>query len=89
MPKLENSLDGSPAVLPTGSPSATATAAAAVAAISASAAVGPTPVESSTQVPPASTASETHRTKKQSLKRDRAKVVNLEGLQEDPAADLQ
>ncbi|MED6181517.1 hypothetical protein PIB30_019945 [Stylosanthes scabra] len=38
------------------------------------------------------TASETHRTKKQSSKRDRAKVVNLEGeegLQEDPAADLQ
>ncbi|MED6107861.1 hypothetical protein PIB30_018145 [Stylosanthes scabra] len=44
------------------------------------------------QVPLAPTASETHRTEKQSSKRDRAKVVNLEGeegLQEDPAADLQ
>ncbi|MED6182306.1 hypothetical protein PIB30_027416 [Stylosanthes scabra] len=52
----------------------------------------PHPVESSTQVPPASTASETHRTKKQSSKRDRAKVVILEGdegLQEDPVANLQ
>ncbi|MED6167201.1 hypothetical protein PIB30_000451 [Stylosanthes scabra] len=80
------------AVLPTGSPSATATAAATATATSASAAVGPTPVEFSTQVLPASTASETHRTKKQSSKRDRAKVVNLEGeegLQEDPATDLQ
>ncbi|MED6118544.1 hypothetical protein PIB30_003760 [Stylosanthes scabra] len=79
-------------VLPTGSPSATATAAAAVTATSASAAVGPTPVESSTQVLPTSTASETHRTKKQSAKRDRAKVVNLkgeEGLQEDLVTDLQ
>ncbi|MED6204416.1 hypothetical protein PIB30_009160 [Stylosanthes scabra] len=57
---------GPRAVLPTGSSSATATAAA-------TAAVGPTPVESSTQVPPASTASETHRTKRQSSKRDRAK----------------
>ncbi|MED6155951.1 hypothetical protein PIB30_010299 [Stylosanthes scabra] len=64
---------GPRAVLPTGSPSATATAAAAAAATSASAAVGPTPVESSTQVPLASTASETHRTKKQSSKRDCAK----------------
>ncbi|MED6142781.1 hypothetical protein PIB30_000340 [Stylosanthes scabra] len=83
---------GPRAVLPTGSPSATAIAAAAAAATSASAAVGPTPVESSTQVPPASTAFEMHRTKKQSSKRDRAKVVNLEGeegLQEDPAAELQ
>ncbi|MED6197018.1 hypothetical protein PIB30_052810 [Stylosanthes scabra] len=83
---------GPRAVLPTGSPSATATAAAAAAATSTSAAVGPTPVESSTQVPPASTASKTHRAKRQSSKRDRAKVVNLEGeegLQEDPVADLQ
>ncbi|MED6137887.1 hypothetical protein PIB30_069173 [Stylosanthes scabra] len=83
---------GPRAVLPTGRPSATATAAIAAAATSASAAVGPTPVESSTQVPPASATSETHRTKKQSSKRDRAKVMNLEGeegLQEDPAADLQ
>ncbi|MED6144773.1 hypothetical protein PIB30_018621 [Stylosanthes scabra] len=73
---------GPRAVLPTGSPSATATAAAAVAVASASVAA----------VPPASTASEIHRTKKQSSKRDRVKVVNLEdeeGLQEDPAADLQ
>ncbi|MED6107906.1 hypothetical protein PIB30_018554 [Stylosanthes scabra] len=98
--KLDNLMDimadpsrmGPRAVLPTGSPSATATAAAAAAAASASTANGSTPVESSTQVPPASIASETHRTKRQSSKRDRAKVVNLEGeegLQEDPAADLQ
>ncbi|MED6161245.1 hypothetical protein PIB30_058922 [Stylosanthes scabra] len=83
---------GPRAVLPTGSPSATTTAVAAAAATSASAAAGSTPVESSTQVPPASTASETHRTKRQSSKRNRAKVVNFEGeegLQEDPAADLQ
>ncbi|MED6143760.1 hypothetical protein PIB30_009009 [Stylosanthes scabra] len=83
---------GPRAVLPTGSPSATATVAAAAAAASASAAAGSTPVESFSQVPPAPTASETHRTKKQSSKRDRAKVVNLEGeegLQEDPATDLQ
>ncbi|MED6203651.1 hypothetical protein PIB30_001349 [Stylosanthes scabra] len=82
---------GPRAVLPTGSPSATATAAAAAAAASTSAA-GSTLVESSSQVPPAPTASETHRTKRQSSKCDRAKVVNLEGeegLQEDPAADLQ
>ncbi|MED6216012.1 hypothetical protein PIB30_003658 [Stylosanthes scabra] len=78
------------AVLPIVSPSATATAAAAVAAASASAAAGPTPARSSSQVPPVPTASETHRLKKQSSKRP--KVVNLEdeeGLQEDPAADLQ
>ncbi|MED6109754.1 hypothetical protein PIB30_036507 [Stylosanthes scabra] len=76
------------AVLPVGSPSATATAVAAVVAASASAATGP----HSCGVPPVLTASETHRSKKQSSKRDRAKVVNLEdeeGLQEDPAADLQ
>ncbi|MED6180725.1 hypothetical protein PIB30_012875 [Stylosanthes scabra] len=79
---------GPRAVLPTGNPSATATA---VAAAFASTVVGSTPVESSSQVPPALIASETHRTKKQSSKRDRVKVVNLEGeegLQEDPAADL-
>ncbi|MED6194538.1 hypothetical protein PIB30_029566 [Stylosanthes scabra] len=80
-------------VLPTDSPSATATAAAAAAAsastaigTSASAAAGP-PL-----VPPASTASETHKAKRQSSKRDRTKVVDLEGedgLQEDPAVDLQ
>ncbi|MED6119688.1 hypothetical protein PIB30_013804 [Stylosanthes scabra] len=82
---------GPRAVLPTGSPSATATTAAAAAAASASAASGSTPVESSSQVPPASIASKMHRTKKQFSKLDRAKVVNLEGeegLQEDPAADL-
>ncbi|MED6171382.1 hypothetical protein PIB30_040244 [Stylosanthes scabra] len=81
---------GPRAVLPTGSPSATATAVAAAAA-STSTAAGPTLVESSSQVPPAPTASEIRRTKKQSSKRDRVKVVNLEGeegLQEDPAADL-
>ncbi|MED6169768.1 hypothetical protein PIB30_024425 [Stylosanthes scabra] len=79
-------------VLPTGSPSATATAAAAVAAAFAFAAAGPIPVESSSQAPPAPTASEMHKAKKQSSKRDRAKVVNLEGeegLQEDLAVDLQ
>ncbi|MED6160373.1 hypothetical protein PIB30_050883 [Stylosanthes scabra] len=83
---------GPRAVLPTGSPSAIATAAAAVAAASASAAAGFTLVKSSSQVPPAPIASETNMTKRQSLKCDRAKVVNLEGeegLQEDPAADLQ
>ncbi|MED6204670.1 hypothetical protein PIB30_011087 [Stylosanthes scabra] len=49
-------------------------------------------MESSTQVPPASTASKTHKVKRQSSKRDRTKVMDLEGeegLQEDPAADLQ
>ncbi|MED6182225.1 hypothetical protein PIB30_026617 [Stylosanthes scabra] len=83
---------GPRAVLPTGSPSATAIAAAAAAATSAFADISPTPVESSTQVPPASNTSETHRAKRQSSKRDHVKVVNLEGeegLQEDPATDLQ
>ncbi|MED6179570.1 hypothetical protein PIB30_001862 [Stylosanthes scabra] len=50
------------------------------------------PRAQSSQVPPVPTASETHKTKRQSSKRDRAKAVNLEGeerLQEDPAADLQ
>ncbi|MED6180482.1 hypothetical protein PIB30_010697 [Stylosanthes scabra] len=55
---------GPRAVLPTGGPSAIATAAAAATATSASAAAGSTHVESSSQVPPAPTASETHRTKK-------------------------
>ncbi|MED6204022.1 hypothetical protein PIB30_005027 [Stylosanthes scabra] len=79
-------------ILPTGGPSATAAAIVAAAAAFASAAAGPTPVGSSSQVPPVPTASETQKSKKQSSKRDRAKVVNLEdeeGLQEDPAADLQ
>ncbi|MED6167285.1 hypothetical protein PIB30_001182 [Stylosanthes scabra] len=81
---------GPRAVLPTGSPSATVTATAAAAA-SASTTASSAPVESSSQVPLAPTTSKTHRTKKQSSKRDRVKVVNLEGeegLQEDPAADL-
>ncbi|MED6125895.1 hypothetical protein PIB30_072966 [Stylosanthes scabra] len=79
-------------ILPTGGPSSTATAVVVAAAASASAAAGPTPAGSSSQVPPVPTASEMHKSKKQSSKRDRAKVVNLEDeewLQEDPAADLQ
>ncbi|MED6198007.1 hypothetical protein PIB30_062031 [Stylosanthes scabra] len=77
------------AVLPAGIPSATATATAAVAA---SASAVPAHVDSSTQVPPAPTASEAHKVRKQPLKRDRTKVVDLEGeeaLKEDLAADLQ
>ncbi|MED6145083.1 hypothetical protein PIB30_021737 [Stylosanthes scabra] len=80
---------GPHAVLPTGRPAATAVAAAAAASASAAA---PTPAESSSQVPPVPTAPETHQAKKQSSKRERAKVVNLdgeEGLKENPAADLQ
>ncbi|MED6148058.1 hypothetical protein PIB30_049580 [Stylosanthes scabra] len=76
------------AILLTGRPSATATAAAAAAAP----AFGPTPAESSSQVPPAPTASETQKAKKQSSKRERARVIDLEGeegLKEDPSADLQ
>ncbi|MED6111175.1 hypothetical protein PIB30_049979 [Stylosanthes scabra] len=79
-------------ILPIGGPSATATAVVAAIAASASAAAGPTPAGSSSQVSPVPTVSETHKSKKQSSKRDRANVVNLEdeeGLQEDPAADLQ
>ncbi|MED6158893.1 hypothetical protein PIB30_037268 [Stylosanthes scabra] len=79
-------------ILPTGGPSATAAAVVAATATSVSAAAGLTPAGSSSQVPPVPTASETQKSKKQSSKRDRAKVVNLEdeeGLQEDPAADLQ
>ncbi|MED6145771.1 hypothetical protein PIB30_028220 [Stylosanthes scabra] len=75
---------GPRAVIPTGRPAATIVAAAATA--------GPTPAESSSQVPPTLTAPEMHQAKKQSSKRERAKVVNLdgeEGLKEDPAADLQ
>ncbi|MED6158817.1 hypothetical protein PIB30_036325 [Stylosanthes scabra] len=82
-----------------GGPSTTATAAAvAAAAASAStaactsvlAAAGSPRVESSTRVPPALTASETVKAKKQSSKRERAKVVDLEEeLKEDPADDLQ
>ncbi|MED6187409.1 hypothetical protein PIB30_076131 [Stylosanthes scabra] len=81
---------GPRAVLPTGRLSATATGAAAAAAFASAA--GPTPVESSSQVPPAPTASELHRAKKQSSKREHAKVVDLEGeegLKEDPSAELQ
>ncbi|MED6121383.1 hypothetical protein PIB30_029635 [Stylosanthes scabra] len=84
-------------ILPTGRPSATATASAAVAA-SASATAGtsiPTAagsphVGTSIQVPPAPTASEAKKTKKQLKKREQATVVDLEDeLREDPAADLQ
>ncbi|MED6168731.1 hypothetical protein PIB30_014194 [Stylosanthes scabra] len=78
---------GPRAVLPTGRPAATAV----VAAASASTA-GPTPTESSSQVPPVPTAPETYQAKKQSSKRERAKVVDLqgeEGLKEDTSADLQ
>ncbi|MED6147431.1 hypothetical protein PIB30_043901 [Stylosanthes scabra] len=82
------------------SPSATATAAAAVAvAASASAsaagtsipaAAGSPHVESSIQVPPAPTASDAKKAKKQPSKRERARVVDSEEeLKEDPAGDLQ
>ncbi|MED6192106.1 hypothetical protein PIB30_006932 [Stylosanthes scabra] len=77
------------AILPTGRPSATATAATAA---SAAAATGPTPAESSSQVPPALTAFAAQKAKKQSIKRERSKVINLEGeegVKEDPSADLQ
>ncbi|MED6224475.1 hypothetical protein PIB30_084472 [Stylosanthes scabra] len=85
-------------VLPTSGPSAIAAAAVAVAA-SASASVagssipataGSPCMESSTQVPPALTASDAKKSKKQPSKRERARVVDLEEeLREDPAADLQ
>ncbi|MED6179806.1 hypothetical protein PIB30_004451 [Stylosanthes scabra] len=71
------------AIFPTGRPSATAAAASAA---------GPTPAESSSQASPVLTASEAHKAKKQSSKRERVKVVDLEGeegLKEDPNADLQ
>ncbi|MED6219622.1 hypothetical protein PIB30_037509 [Stylosanthes scabra] len=71
-----------------GSPSATAVAAAT--GSSAAAATGSPPVESSIQAPLVPTASDAKRGKKQSLKRDRVKVVDPEEeLKEDPAADLQ
>ncbi|MED6107385.1 hypothetical protein PIB30_013498 [Stylosanthes scabra] len=97
MAKMADPSMGPRAVLPTGGPSATATAAAATAAsasttagISVSVATGSPRVESSTQVPAASTAFETVKAKKQSSKRERTKVVDLEEeLKEDPAADLQ
>ncbi|MED6119934.1 hypothetical protein PIB30_016313 [Stylosanthes scabra] len=80
---------GPHAVLLTGRLAATAVTAAAAASASDA---GPIPAESSSQVPPAPTAPETHKAKKQSSKRERAKVVDLEGeegLKEDPSADLQ
>ncbi|MED6220737.1 hypothetical protein PIB30_047748 [Stylosanthes scabra] len=95
MARMADPSMGPRAVLPTGGPSATATAAASAstaAGTSVPTAAGPPRVEFSTQVPPASTASETHKAKKQPPKRDRTKVVDLEGeeaLKEDPAADLQ
>ncbi|MED6108351.1 hypothetical protein PIB30_023118 [Stylosanthes scabra] len=81
-------------ILPTSGPSVTATAAAAAAssasASAAGAAAGSPHVESSIQVPPGPTASDTKKAKKQPAKRDRPKVVDLEEeLKEDPAADLQ
>ncbi|MED6135253.1 hypothetical protein PIB30_044611 [Stylosanthes scabra] len=75
------------AILPTGRPFAIATA-----AVAAAFAAGPTPAESSSQMPPTPTASATQKAKKQSSKRERPKVVNLEGeegMKEDPSADLQ
>ncbi|MED6199276.1 hypothetical protein PIB30_074421 [Stylosanthes scabra] len=99
MARMADPSMGPRVVLPIGSPSATATAATAADAsastavgTSTSTAAGPPHVESSSQVPPASTASETRKAKKQSSKRDRTKVMDLEGeegLKEDPAADLQ
>ncbi|MED6144816.1 hypothetical protein PIB30_019060 [Stylosanthes scabra] len=79
-------------ILPTSGPSVTATAAAAASASAsaAGAAAGFPHVESSIQVPPDPTASDTKKAKKQPAKRDRSKVVDLEEeLKEDPAADLQ
>ncbi|MED6155154.1 hypothetical protein PIB30_002883 [Stylosanthes scabra] len=79
---------GPRAVLLISCPATTAVVAAADASASAA---GPTPAESSSQVPPIPTAPETHKAKKQSSKRERAKVVDLEGeegLKEDPSANL-
>ncbi|MED6169377.1 hypothetical protein PIB30_020853 [Stylosanthes scabra] len=83
-------------ILPTSSHSATAIAAAAAVAFASAAgtsipaAVGSPHVESSIQVPPAPTASDAKRAKKQPSKRERARVVDSEEeLKEDPAADLQ
>ncbi|MED6120001.1 hypothetical protein PIB30_017024 [Stylosanthes scabra] len=97
MARMADPLMGPRAVLPTGSPSATATTAAAVAAsasamagTSVPAAAGSPRVGSSIQVPPASTASDAKKAKKQPSKRERARVVDLEEeLKEDPTADLQ
>ncbi|MED6176985.1 hypothetical protein PIB30_093442 [Stylosanthes scabra] len=90
MARMANPAMGPRAVLPTGSPSATATAAAAVAGTSTLAAAGSPRMESSTQVPPAPTASDARRAKKQPSKRERTMVVDLEDeLKEDSAADLQ
>ncbi|MED6196784.1 hypothetical protein PIB30_050607 [Stylosanthes scabra] len=72
-------------ILPFGGPSPSATAGTSVPAAARS-----RRMESSTQVRPASTASEAVKAKKQSSKRERTKVVDLEEeLKEDPAADLQ
>ncbi|MED6132262.1 hypothetical protein PIB30_017529 [Stylosanthes scabra] len=84
-------------ILPTGSESATATVVAAVAAsasatagTSTPAAAGSPRMGTSTQVPPAPTASEAKKAKKQLSKRERVTVVDLEDeLKEDPAVDLQ
>ncbi|MED6131651.1 hypothetical protein PIB30_011502 [Stylosanthes scabra] len=84
-------------ILPTGDLSATATAAAAAAASASAtagtsipAAAGSPRVGTSTQVPPAPTASEAKKAKKQLKKCELTTVVDLEDeLKEDPAADLQ
>ncbi|MED6221316.1 hypothetical protein PIB30_053258 [Stylosanthes scabra] len=99
MARMADPLMGPRAVLPTGSPSVTATTAAAVVAsasvsvtagTSIPAAAGSPRVGSSSQVPPAPTASDAKKAKKQSSKRERARVVDLEEeLKEDPAANLQ
>ncbi|MED6109016.1 hypothetical protein PIB30_029751 [Stylosanthes scabra] len=90
MARMADPSMGPRAVLPTGSPSATATAAAAVAGTSTLAVAGSPRMESSTQVPPALTASDARRAKKQPSKREQTTVVDLEEeLKEDPAADLQ
>ncbi|MED6197903.1 hypothetical protein PIB30_061204 [Stylosanthes scabra] len=65
---------------------AVAASASATAGTSVPAGAGSPRMESSTQVPPAPAASEAVKAKKQSSKRERTKVVDLE---EDPAADLQ
>ncbi|MED6131868.1 hypothetical protein PIB30_013830 [Stylosanthes scabra] len=83
-------------ILPTGRLSATATAPAAAASASATvdtstpAAAGSPRVGTSTQVPPAPTASEAKKAKKQLKKRELTTMVDLEDeLKEDPTADLQ
>ncbi|MED6137472.1 hypothetical protein PIB30_065381 [Stylosanthes scabra] len=69
---------------------AASASASATAGTSVPAAAGSPRMESSTQVPPAPTASEAVKAKKQSSKRERTKVVDLEEeLKEDPAVDLQ